>query len=314
MKLKDLINQIKEDANPAKFDRERMPKKLTQQDPDTAAAQVVGGGKDGDPKDDVIQVNSVPMAVKDLKPSQTSMEINKAMSFVVKAIIKDPNVFPGTDVMAGNGGDLGAFVSDDDHILDGHHRWIAFGMVNPDTEFTVNKVAWPVDPILNVFNAITVGMGFKGPGDGKDATGGFEQFSGASIETKTKEVIANGDSFGDKPDVVKGAFKTMLGKSPEDPIDDETLATEASAFMTKNVASLKFKLPPGAPDRPDMPVISAKKGHVKQAIASLEAGEVDVNPPFADAGAAVEDGYKSKKPLIESNWKRFQQIANINKG
>jgi len=313
MKLKDLIYQIKEDASPTKFDKKRMPKKLSQQDPETAAAQVVGGAKDGDPKDDVIKVNSIPMAIKDLKPSQTSMEINKAMSFVIKAVIKDPKVFPGTDVLQGKGGDLGAFVSSDDHILDGHHRWIAFGMVNPQTKFLVNKVAWPVDPILNVFNAITVGKDYAGPGDGKEATGGFEQFSASSIEAKVKEVMAKGDSFGDQPEVVKGAFKTMLGKTPEDPIDDATLAVEASAFMTKNVASLSFKLPPGAPERPDMPIISAKKGHVKAAIAALEAGEIDVNPPFADAGAAVEDGYKSKKPLIESNWKHFQKIANIQK-
>ena len=305
IKLKRLI----EDASPQKFDKKRMPKKLSQQDPDTAAAQVVGGGKDGDDKDDIIKVNSVPMMVKDLKPSQTSMEIDKAMSFAIKAIIKDPSVFPGTDVMSGKGGDLGAFVSDDDHILDGHHRWIGFGMVNPDTKFTVNKVAWPVDPILNVFNAITVGKGFAGPGDGKKASGGFEQFSGGSIEGKVKEVMAKGDSFGDKPDVVKGAFKTMLGKSAEDQIDDETLATEAAEFITANVASLNFKLPPGAPSRPDMPIISAKAGHVKAAIAALEAGEVDVNPPYADV--AVEDGYKPTRPLIESFWNRFQKIANI---
>jgi len=308
IKLAKLI----EDADASKFDKERIPKKLSATDPATAKAVATGGTKDGDDSDDVIKVTSVPMAVKDLKPSQTSMEIDKAMSFAIKAIIKDSTVFPGTNVMGGKGGDLGAFVSSDDHILDGHHRWIAFGMVNPATTFIVNKVGWPVDPILNVFNTITVGLDMAQPGEGKKASGGFEQFSGGSIAKKVKEVMASGDSFGDKPEVVKGAFKTMLGKSPEEQIEDEALATAAAEFMTSNVASLNFTLPPGAPERPDMPIISAGEGHVKDAIAALEAGEIDVNPPYAK-GDTVEDGYKSKKPLIESVWKRFQKIANIKK-
>jgi hypothetical protein len=168
-------------------------------------------------------------------------------------------------------------------------------MVNPDTKFTVNKTEkWKVDPILNVFNAMTVGK--FGITKGKGASGGFEQFSKGSIESKVKEVMAKGDSFGDSPEVVKGAFKTMLGKSPDEPIDDETLAIEASDFMASNVAELNFKLPPGAPNRPDMPVISAKKGHVTAAIKALEKGEVDVNPPYANL--PVEEGRIKLKSLL----------------
>jgi len=302
LKLKNLL----EDASPSKFDKTRMPQKLSQVDKDQAAAQVVGGTKDGDTGDDVIAVNNESPMITDLKPSQTSMNNPKAMSFVVRALNQE-EPFNGTNVLGGNAGDLGAFTSDDDHILDGHHRWIAAGMVNPKAKMKVNKIAWPADPILNVLNALTKGK--FNVQKGKPASGGFNQFAKGPIEKAIDDVIANGNSFGDSPEKVKAAFTKLIGKEGE-MVDDATLAAETKAIITKNIGDLNFSLPAGAPSRPDMPVISAKMGHVKQAIDALEKGEVDVNPPFADA---VADGYKSTKPLLESNWKRFQKIANIKK-
>ena len=303
LKLRNLL----EDANPAKFDKDRMPQKLSQVDPDTAAAQVTGGTKDGDTKDDVIPVSNASPSISKLKPSQTSMNNPKAMSFVVRALNKE-EPFNGADVLGGNAGDLGAFMSEDGHILDGHHRWIAAGMVNPNATMAVNKIEWPVDPILNVLNAMTKGM-FK-IGKGKPASGGFEQFAKAPIEKAIDDVIANGNSFGDSPEKVKAAFTRLIGQEGQT-VDDATLAAQTKAIITKNIGDLDFSLPTDSPERPDMPVISFKAGHVKQAIQALEKGEVDVNPPYADA--PVEDGYKPTKPLLESNWKRFQKIANIKK-
>ena len=298
------LRKLLEDADPSKFDKDRMPQKLSQVDKDAAAAQVVGGGQDGDKGDDVIPVSNASPKITDLKPSQTSMNNPKAMSFVVRALNQE-EPFNGTNVLGGNAGDLGAFMSNDNHILDGHHRWIAAGMVNPGAKMSVNKIEWPADPILNVLNALTKGK--FNVQKGKPASGGFNQFAKVPIEKAIDDVMANGNSFGDAPEKVKAAFTKLIGKEGE-PVDDATLARETKAVITSNIKKLDFNLPAGAPDRPDMPVISAKKGHVKAAIAALEKGEIDVNPPYAQTGVA--DGYKAYgKRLVE----HFQKVARIKK-
>ena len=291
IKLKQLYEA---GADPAKVDPKRFPKKLSAVDQKAAAKYVTQGQKDNEPDDDIIAVDDDEPTVVDLKPSQTSMNNPKAMSFVVRAL-NQGEPFEGTDVLKNNAGDLGAFTSNDGHIMDGHHRWIAVGMVNPKAKLKVNKIDFPSDQLIGILNALTKGA-FNIP-KGKEASGGFEQFARGPIEGKIDDVIANGTSFGDSPEVVKAAFTKLIGKEGET-VDDETLAKETKAKITSNIGSLNFTLPPGAPERPDMPVISKKAGHVKQAIDALKGGDIDIVPPYA----TVEDGYDPKTRRL---WKAF---------
>ena len=127
--LRSLIMEVvTEDANPSGVDPKRFPLELSAaaaKSGEEAEQLATGGDSDGEETDDIVQAEPGELAVKKLKPSQSSMDIEKAVIFAIAALRKvEP--FPG-----GPGGDLGAIITSDDHIMDGHHRWIATGMVDP---------------------------------------------------------------------------------------------------------------------------------------------------------------------------------------
>ena len=61
-----------------------------------------------------ILVTKVSLPVTELKPSQSTMVLDKALGIAL-------NMLSSGKV----GGDLGAIISKDNHILDGHHRWVS---------------------------------------------------------------------------------------------------------------------------------------------------------------------------------------------
>ena len=79
---------------------------------------------------------------------------------------------------------------------------------------------------------------------------------------------------------------------------------------------MKTDVPGNFPERPDMPVISFKKGHLKQAVALLRGGEVDLNEPYAEPGAEAAGGDAEKKEesryrsdnLIMERWRKLAGI------
>ena len=78
-----------------------------------------------------------------------------------------------------------------------------------------------------------------------------------------------------------------------------------------------MSVPGGFPARPDMPVISAKKGHLSLAIKLLKSGAVDLNPPYADekAGAGgpepddkatqTSESHSSNGEVISERWEKL---------
>ena len=68
------------------------------------------GKMDGEVKDDMVKVNKVTKPASSLLPSQNAIYLGKSLGMAVGGV---------------KGGDLGAIISKDNHILDGHHRWAA---------------------------------------------------------------------------------------------------------------------------------------------------------------------------------------------
>ena len=119
---------VTEKADPDKLDPGRFPKELDRVNTKLARKYTRSGNPklDKSAEDDVINVVSTGdkgIPVGQLKPSQSSMNIEKAMQFVVQMLHPQGKLKPG--------GDLGAFISKDNYIMDGHHRWIATGMIDP---------------------------------------------------------------------------------------------------------------------------------------------------------------------------------------
>lgn len=126
--------------------------------------------KDAD-TDDIIKVNSSQTSLgscKSLMPSQSSMDLSKAVHFAL-------GMLNGTMYGSGGpGGDLGAFACGG-YLLDGHHRWIATCMVAPEHDvngYNITGIS-PQDAV-RVLNVATAA--FMGHNQGKTGSGSFSAF------------------------------------------------------------------------------------------------------------------------------------------
>ena len=294
--LSEIKTVLLEDADPKKVDTDRFPLPLSSVAGDQEKAHAItSSGKDqtdGGSADDVIGVGGASFSVSDLKPSQSSMNIEKALRMAL-GMIRDDKA----------GGDLGAFISSDKHIMDGHHRWVATAMVDPSAEIGGYGVDFPADKLIPVLNALTVGR--FGVTSGKPATGGFDQFKEAPIRAQLEKYLANG-AYQMDPAAVQSTIEKFTEETGEAAVD------AAVTKFVENLGAVKFDLPSGAPSREDMPVID--EPDVPEAVAALSAGEVDVNEPYGseeDTGWAMKSGSTTKESqhvegdLVLERWRKL---------
>ena len=269
MKIKKsiLTEAVKKVIKEAAIDPKQFPLKLSQvaQNPDDAKQDVTKGQQDGNPRDDVINVKpNATFPVSELKPSQTTMQITNALGMAISMILgKMPT-----------GGNLGGFISSDKHIMDGHHRWVATAMVNPGAKVGGYAVDFPGTDLIRILNAITVGK--LGITQGKEGSGGFDQFREGPIRQELTNLAQKGSKFL-QPEQVMEALKKFTGQ-------EGNAAIEAAVQkFVKHLGAVKFEVPQGAPDRVDMPVIDPKRvpNADKITAKALAKGEVDWNKPQA---------------------------------
>tara|TARA_B100000029_G_scaffold499336_1_gene569623 strand:- start:409 stop:1236 length:828 start_codon:yes stop_codon:yes gene_type:complete len=262
-----LVEAVKRVIKEQNIDPKQFPLKLSQvaDNPEDAEQDVTKGLDDGNKTDDVIKVSPNTLyKVSDLKPSQSSMNIGKALGMALSMIQGNMKT----------GGDLGAFISNDKHIMDGHHRWVATTMVDPDAKVGGYRVDFPGTDLIRILNAITVGK--LGQLQGKKGTGGFNQFQPGPIRQELDSLTQKGNKFF-KPEDVAKILQKFTGQQGNAAID------AAVKKFSDNLKSVKFVVPQGAPDRVDMPRIDPKEvpNADKIAAATLTRGEVDWNKPQA---------------------------------
>jgi len=263
MNIKKIINEeVRKYLT--EWDASRFPLKLSAVKPDVAKVVATSGLKDKKEDDDKIVVDAKPdgvASVADLKPSQSSMNIEKGLAFVIQML------HPKGKLDAG--GDLGAFITKDKYIMDGHHRWIATAMVDPSLSVGGYEVEFPAQQLIAILNAMTKGR--YGVEKGKDADGDFEQFKTEPIKKQLIQYWKNGVWDNLKADDVQAVIQQWTGKKGEEAID------AAVAKMVNNLSGITMSVPSWAPERPDMPVID--KPNVDDAVKALETGEVDWAKP-----------------------------------
>ena len=269
---------VNEKADAGKVRSDMFPTKLSDVDPEKAKVLTRAGVPKQDRSSEDDQITVIPdkeYPVSKLKPSQSSMNIGKALAMAI-AMIRKSQGEPGMDT----GGNLGAFISNDGHIMDGHHRWVATAMVDPTASVGGYLVDFPADELIAILNAITKGR--LGIQQGKKATGGFEQFKSGPIETQLRQYMTKGIP-GKHPvpsEAVTKAMQQWTGAK-----DAKQALVAARDKFVENLTNVKFAVPSAAPTRPDMPVIDPdlKPGAIKTTVGALARGEVDVNPPYSDA-------------------------------
>jgi hypothetical protein len=234
--------------------------KLDAVDPLIAKTLIKSGLKDGNLKDDVVKVSKKSWSAASLKPSQTTMVLDKALGMAL-FMLKSGKV----------GGDLGALVSSDRQIMDGHHRWAATifasgskGKVGGYGASLTGK------RLLRLLNVLTKGA-FNVRG-GKAGKGSLAAFTPANAKAKLTTMTQKGIG-GDFPWSADAVKKVL--------IDNFDSVKNGVETMAANADSITKKVPGWAPDRKQMPVIEPEQ--VKIASKKLTKGEVDWKHPFSDA-------------------------------
>lgn len=231
------------------------------------AQQIITGGlpehDKSDPSDDAIPVNNKFSApANTLNAGQSNMDFDK---FITQAI----QMFGKIPPFKGPGGDLGAIISKDNFMMDGHHRWVATMLVNPNANLGGTQVQLPYKTLLGVLNAWTVANN-KG---GKSATKAFAEITGEDVKNKIIELCQSGwgGKFPVTPETIKKAF------------DQQGLTFEKAAEIAKanwEQNADKWSAAADKPPKVEMPVIEDPKGDASPAVADvankLSKGEVDV--------------------------------------
>lgn len=292
-------------------DSSLFPQKLSQVDIGAARSAVQAGKKDGNEKDDSAIASKIQTKfsspVSELYPAQTEVIPEKAVSIAL-GMLNSGKI----------GGNLGAIISGDNHIMDGHHRWAATTLVNPNASVEGIKIDVPGDALVGILNVYTKGElnRTKGnPGEGNVNEFTPEKISSVldSLITKGTKIGIVGDdgSYSEKP-ISGEEIKKLLGKMPGANGDFE----KGKQLMAANADKLNKKIPDWAPPRVDMPVINSNE--LDGLINKLKSGEFDIVEPYSaqlkTAVSAKAGSLPQKEPTKESQtMNRLQQLAGLQK-
>ena len=244
------------------FDKDKFPF------PDAASQEeadaiFTGGFKDGDPVDDKIPVNkNAAFTCGQLNPSQKEVRVTDAVEF-------------GMWMLEGKyeiGGNLGAIVSKDDFIMDGHHRWAGSWLAGgPSTKMVAVQVGLPKDELIPVLAAIGDHFhpGKRNPG----AKGGVANIFSSDVNEIGKYIRRLNEEDGITKYMTKAQANAITEKAGG--IDALTERFEKHAAQMKEQKGGKIK---GLPPREEMPVI--KSGEVEDAVVAIEKGQVDIYSPY----------------------------------
>ncbi len=263
--------------------------RLSQVDPQLAEIMSVSGLNDGQKRDDMVSVKRSGFEAHKLGPTQTSMRLDHVVGMAIQFIhegVKPPVV-------------VGAIVSSDGRIMDGHHRWaasiVAFG---EKATLRAWKADLPGDKLVRVLNLLTKGK-FKVK-SGNEGSASINDLNPSKVREKLEEYALIGRSnkdFSFTPE----EFVEIMEKEFGD--------LESGMEVISSRANLINKTVPGwAPDRKDMPVIRSEQVQVVSDI--LGEGLLDWSAPFSDDQSSV-DPKRVAALYMEKNSSRTSKTAGV---
>jgi len=227
-------------------------------DPELAKAVIGGGFQDGMITDDQIEAQKISVSVKDLKPAQQEVILEKALEMCLNNLITGQ---PDLD-------DLGGIISDDDYIMDGHHRWSSSFLQNPENIIKVTKVEIPGPALVSALNVITVGK--LGVTKGNAGEGNVSEFTGENIRKVITKFIKNGTYQLSKEQVVE-ALRLMPNSNGD--------INTAIRLLSRHADMLPKDIMRGAPPRNQMPVVDTK--YVPLIRKMFASGAFDIKEPYS---------------------------------
>ncbi len=217
------------------------------------------GLRDGNMKDDVVGARPATWPAKGLNPTQTDVYLAKSLSMAIGSKAR-----PGIE-----GGNLKSVVSHDGYILDGHHRWAATLLNNPEAKIHGIQVAIEIDDLVPILRAAGDAFGNERRGAPKGDRNIFES-------------------------TIKDAMDSILeGKGMDPKFYDRSWAIEwlgklgGEKVLEERIKAIRrHKTPARSPARKDMPVIDADKlkngrGQEETVSRYLRKGMIDIRKPYA---------------------------------
>jgi len=201
---------------------------------------------DGDKEDDIVKTKPVQISVSKLKPSQDAIYLGKVLGMAINGI---------------EGGDLGAVISKDNYILDGHHRYAATTLNNPSAKVGGIQSDLMIGDLVPVLRAVGDAMKNK---RGLEPKGGDLNIFKVTMND-VKDCVYNGKNMHPK------FYNKEKSIEWFENIGEDTLA--------KRLKMLQSKTPPsGAPQRKDMPKINPEQLGILKAL--LNKGKIDTKEPY----------------------------------
>jgi hypothetical protein len=236
------------------------PIPLSKIDINVAKQAVTMGLKDGAITDDTVTYKSASVAVKDLKAAQTEIIPDKAIQMALGMMLKQPVKI---------GGDLGSIISGDNYIMDGHHRWAATYLCDPNASVSGTKISLNGGLLVTALNLVTKG---KFGRDGNHGSGNIKDFTSKVIKPILLEYAEKGigGKFPINADDVKSRLCNVPGANGD--------YLKGIEIMSSNADKLPKQIMPGAPARVDMPVINPED--VFQTASDIAKGKVDLTKPY----------------------------------
>ena len=279
-KLFENWNKFVNEAEISGFDPKEFPNPL----PGEHSKSFMTKGWDDTPEDSQIDAkksdDQVPVkigggvSVESAMPSQNAVFLGKALGMSLNPKLS-------------SGGDIGAVISGDGHILDGHHRWAATMLrTGGGVQLQGTVVDLPIEQLIPVLRA--VGDAFGNQRKGEPAGGDLNIFSDAAANPETIKMMVETGKYMDP----KFYDREKLAAHVESLGGYETVANRVKALQALAAQSYGGSGVAGAPPRLQMPVLEPKKGHVSGAAKRLQKGTIDVAPPYGDleTGAAAHGG------------------------
>tara|TARA_R110000744_G_scaffold64595_1_gene132919 strand:- start:354 stop:1973 length:1620 start_codon:yes stop_codon:yes gene_type:complete len=261
--MKKLLENWNEYLTEKTFDDSKFP--FPQAASAEEAEQIFTGGlKDGDPHDDVVKIKvSADIATcKNIYPTQREIILTNSLEVALRIQLGAMPL----------GGDIGAIISEDNYIMDGHHRWAGSWLAGGgEVELGGVQVGMPAKQLVAVLAA--VGDKFH-PG---------QRNSGRSTENIFNIGSEAVDKYMDFLTTKKGYSKWL---TPDEAISAcEILAGSvegAKEVFSERLKEIQKNKPPAwAPAREEMPVIRASRGEHLKVGDVINKGQVDIYEPYA---------------------------------
>ena len=224
------------------------------------------GYKDDEVMDDVVKTKPVKIQASQLKPSQDAVYLGKALGMAIGGV---------------EGGNLEAVISQDNRILDGHHRWAATIFNNPKARVGGVQAELKIGDLVPVLRQAGDALGNK---RGLPPKGGDQNIFKATL------------------DDVKDAIYDGKYMNPQFYNKDKAIAwfEEQGEKKIQSALNLLQRVGPpgGAPPRADMPKIEPEQ--VQQIAKKLQGGAIDVRAPYVKEElnhlTSLESFIDEKKP------------------